>query len=92
MDNRFKIHPEQTLRLRELRTQLSEALKLSNQKDFEYSVAEYPEPRICAECNFGCTGNCVGNCNGTCKAHCASPACSNQCAEQGGTCSFSLSN
>lgn len=38
----------------------------------ELPVINNSEPRICAECNFGCAGNCVGDCTGSCNSTCVS--------------------
>lgn len=70
-DYEFGISSEKIESLLEVSTKLNQSASIVSNAS--------PDPRTCAECNFGCTGACVGTCTWSCDQSCVE-TCYTACA------------
>ncbi len=67
----LELSNEQTLRLKELRDILAEAVPVDMAGNVEFPVAHYACPGDCTyTCLFSCYKGCQGGCLGTCYPSC----------------------
>ncbi len=64
----LELSSEQTLRLKELRDILAEAVPADTTENVEFPVAHY----ACIDCAFSCSGTCVSSCAAACWDTCTS--------------------